>query len=115
MDYHISKKSYDGRWRNPKTRVIDRTPQPMFRKVQSNAPTNDKILLWYDEVEALKLKYIDGLHIVEAAECMKISKSLCATIINKALSKLVRWIVYGTHIEIQKDKVVDDFFYEPVL
>lgn len=105
MNYRTKKRSYDGRWRNPKPRVIWYTPLLTTRKPVDKTLSSDKVYLGYDEIEALRLKYIDGLHIVEAAELMGISKSLFAKIVNRAIGKVAEWLVFGKILEIEWDIV----------
>ena len=112
MEYYWEKKSYDGRWRNPKKRLLSHTPLPMIRKKEWGPLNDEKVTLLFDEVEALRLKYIEGMYITEACRCMWISKSLFANIINKGLSKLISWVSYGKDIEIQGEIAS---FSEPVL
>lgn len=114
MKYIIQKKSYDGRWRNPKPRNVWYTPLLTLRKPEGRIGSSDKISLWYDEVEALRLKYLDGLHIIEAAEIMGISKSLFGNIINRALWKLTEWLIFGKMIQVEYEGK-EWGFHEPIL
>lgn len=114
MQYKKQKQSYDGRWRNPKVRQIGYTPLLTIWKPEGRTALADKISLWYDEIEALRLKFLDGMHIVEAAEMMWISKSLFANIINKALWKVAEGLVFGKIIQVEYEEK-DGNFYEPIL
>ncbi len=101
MKYLVRKKSYDGRWRNPKPRNIGYTPLLTIWKPIDKTNGSDKIRIGFDELEALRLKYVDGLHIVEGASEMGISKSLFAKIVNQAVTKVAEWLVFGKILEIE--------------
>lgn len=115
MKYTVEKKSYDGRWRNPKPRNIGYAPLLMTWK-PNGLWSGEKVCLGYDEVEALRLKYLDWLHIVEGAEVMGIGKSLFANIVNKALEKVVEWLLFGKTIQIAQQVAEENgAFHEPIL
>lgn len=115
MKYIIKKKSYDGRGRNPKPRNIGYAPLLMIRKPNTLWGSSEKVNLWYDEMEALRLKYLDGMHIVEAADLMGIGKSLFANIVNKALEKLIEWLIFWKTIQIAQWEDTEGGFHEPIL
>ena len=101
MKFIKEKISYSGRGRNPKPRIISSTPLLNIRKIEGWSDSKDVINLDYDEVEALRLRFVDGLQLLEAASLMGISKSLIGNIVQKALRKLVEGLVVGKNIEIQ--------------
>lgn len=101
MKFIKEKISYSGRGRNPKPRIIGSAPLLNIRKIEGWSDSKDAINLDYDEVEALRLRFVDGLQLLEAASLMGISKSLMGNIVQKALRKLVEGLVEGKNIEIQ--------------
>ena len=113
MKYSVRKKSYDGRWRNPKARNIGYTPLLTIWKPNDKTNSHDKIRLGFDELEAMRLKFVDWLNIIEWAGEMGISKSLFAQIVNKAVTKVAEGLVFGRSIEIEA--AVGNDFMEPIL
>ena len=105
MKFIKEKISYTGRGRNPKPRNISSAPLLNIRKIEGWSDHDDRISLDYDEVEALRLRFVDGLQLLEAADLMGISKSLMGNIVQKALRKLVEGLVVGKNIEIQFNTV----------
>jgi predicted DNA-binding protein (UPF0251 family) len=114
MKYNVAKKSYDGRWRNPKPRIIWYTPLLTIWRPIDKTISTDKIRLGYDEIEAIRLKYLDGMHIIEAAELMGISKTLFANIVNRAVWKVAEGLIFGKILEIEGENPERDF-KEPIL
>gem|GEM_PF-7117327 len=51
------------------------------------------VKLGHDELEALRLKNINGLGVVKGAEQMGISKSLFAKIYNEAITKVTNALI----------------------
>ena len=107
MKYHIRKKSYDGRWRNPKARNIGYTPLLTVWRPTDRTNGTDKVKIGFDELEAIRLKYVDGLHVTEWAHQMGISKSLFAKIVNQAVTKLAEWLVFGKILEIESTAMTE--------
>lgn len=105
MKFLKEKISYSGRGRNPKPRNISTAPLLNIRKIEGDSDERERTYLDYDEVEALRLRFVDGLHLAEAADLMGISKSLMGNIVQKALRKLVEGLVVGKNIEIQFNTV----------
>lgn len=61
----------------------------------------EEILIFHDEVEALKLHDIDGLEQTEAAKKMGISQSTFARTLDKVYKKLADGIINGKAIKIE--------------
>jgi predicted DNA-binding protein (UPF0251 family) len=62
----------------------------------------EEVVLYRDEVEALKLHDIDGLEQIEAAKKMGISQSTFARILDASYKKIAEGIVHGKAIRIEK-------------
>jgi len=62
----------------------------------------EEVILLHDEVEALRLKNIEKLDIVQWAERMWISKSTFARIYNQAVEKITDAIINVKSIKIDK-------------
>ncbi len=62
--------------------------------------TDERIVLQYDEYEAVKLLNYDNLSQHEAAEKINVSQSTIARIYTSALSKIAQALVEGKTIEI---------------
>jgi len=65
----------------------------------------EEIVLLPDELEALKLHEIDGLEQTEAAKKMKISQPTFTRTLSNAHRKVVRAIIEGKAIKIEKKKL----------
>lgn len=89
------------RWRKKKPRSINYTPTLTIRQPLDGLIESLPIRLEHDELEAMRLKYINKLGIITAARQMQISKSLYATIVNKAVTKVTQALVYGKKLEIE--------------
>jgi predicted DNA-binding protein (UPF0251 family) len=63
----------------------------------------DEIVLEADEMEALKLHDFDGLDQVEAARKMEISQSTFARVLDRGYKKVVKAMVEGKAIRIEKE------------
>jgi hypothetical protein len=55
----------------------------------------------HDELEALRLKNINKLGVIKAAEQMGISKSLFAKIYKEAVSKVTSALIHGKSLHIE--------------
>ncbi|MGD8231432.1 DUF134 domain-containing protein [Vibrio sp. TRT 1302] len=55
----------------------------------------EKIELFEDELEALRLADLDGLSQLEAATLMKVSRQTFANIVKRARSKVAQSLVHG--------------------
>lgn len=115
MEYYKSKKSYDWRWRNPKRRLVSNTPLSTCRKPEWRSWSGDCVSIDIDEIDALKLKYLDGMHLIEACQIMWISKSLFGQIVNNGLYKLIEGIVWGKTIIIKQTHDLWNGFGEPII
>lgn len=62
----------------------------------------EEVVLFSDELEALKLYEVDGLEQKVSAEKMKISQPTFARILNIAQKKIAEGIVRGKAIRIEK-------------
>ncbi|HRU50442.1 MAG TPA: DUF134 domain-containing protein [Candidatus Absconditabacterales bacterium] len=62
----------------------------------------EEVELLHDEIEALRLKNIEKLDIIDGAKKMGISKSTFARIYNQALDKIADAIINVKSIKIEK-------------
>lgn len=62
----------------------------------------EEVVLKVDELEALKLYYVDGLEQIKAAEKMKISQPTFARILDSANKKVAEALVKGKAIRIEQ-------------
>jgi predicted DNA-binding protein (UPF0251 family) len=62
----------------------------------------EEVELLHDEIEALRLKNIEKLDIIDWAKKMGISKSTFARIYNQALDKIADAIIHVKSIKIEK-------------
>ena len=61
----------------------------------------EEMVLFPDELEALKLHEVDGLEQIEASEKMKISQPTFARLLGSAHQKIAEAIVKGKAIKIE--------------
>jgi uncharacterized protein len=100
------------RGRKKKIRDINYTPTLTIWQPISWTKEPQTISLGHDELEAMRLKYVNGLGIITAAKQMKISKSLFANILNEALRKVSQALVFGRAMEIE---IGQGEFLQPML
>jgi len=62
----------------------------------------EEMVLFPDELEALKLHEVDGLEQIEASEKMKISQPTFARLLGSAHQKIAEAIVKGKAIKIEE-------------
>ncbi len=62
----------------------------------------EEVVLFPDELEALKLYEVDGLEQVDASEKMKISQPTFARLLGSANKKVAEAIIKGRAIKISK-------------
>ena len=62
----------------------------------------EEMVLFPDELEALKLHEVDGLEQIEASEKMKISQPTFARLLGSANKKVAEAIIKGKAIRIEK-------------
>ena len=62
----------------------------------------EEVVLFPDELEALKLHEVDGLEQIEASEKMKISQPTFARLLGSAHQKIAEAIVKGKAIKIKE-------------
>jgi predicted DNA-binding protein (UPF0251 family) len=105
MKYFIPKKKE--KWRNIKKRNISVIPVCKNFFPQSENCEIETIILNYDELEALKLKNIDNLWIIDWSKQMWISKSLFALIYKQAVLKVSQCLVLGKKLYINTEKTID--------
>lgn len=103
------------RWRKKKKRNINYTPTLTIREPLRGTQDEHIIKLGHDELEALRLKQINGLGIVSAAKQMWISKSLFAKIYNEAVQKVSQALIYGRSLHIEVDLGSSETFQKPML
>lgn len=101
-DVSISNETHTSkRWRKKKPRAINYTPTLTIWQPLDGLIDSLSVRLSHDELEALRLKYINKLGIVTAAKQMQISKSLFASIVIQAATKVTQALVYGKRLEIE--------------
>lgn len=59
--------------------------------------------LTHEEVEALRLRHLEGMEQEEVAEKMKTSRTTVQRILNSGYKKLIGAIVHGRAIAIEED------------
>ena len=62
----------------------------------------EEVVLWPDELEALKLYEIDGLNQINASEKMSISQPTFARLLGSAHKKIAEAIISGKAIRIEE-------------
>lgn len=89
--------------KNP--RCLRFTPEVLYFKPRG-VPLSalEEIILFSDEIEALKLHDVDGLDQINAAKKMKISQPTFGRILDKAYKKIAIAIIKGQAIKIVKNK-----------
>lgn len=93
-----------GRWRRRKQRMINFIPNiNVFKPAGVPISKLEQIEIGNDELEALRLKNIEWLDIIQWAEKMWISKSTFARIYNEAIKKLTNALIDGKAIILKKD------------
>lgn len=100
------------RWRKKKPRKINYTPlsknyTPQYVKQLEK----EWVVLYHDELEALRLKNLNKLWIITAAKQMWIWKSTFANTHNKAVEKVADAIVNSKSLYI----ITDPEFGEPII
>lgn len=85
-----------------KNRYVEFSPAVKYFKPQG-IPMRllEEVILLHDETEALRLKYVEGLEQISAAERMKISQSTFQRILSSANKKLAEGIISGKAIKIE--------------
>ncbi len=101
------------RWRKKKPRKVNYTPTLTIREPNDWAKHDEIITIGHDEIEALRLKWLNNLWVISASKQMWISKSLFAQIYNNAIKKVSNALIYGKslHIELRDHNE----FNEPLL
>lgn len=89
------------KWRKKKERQINFTPLLTVREPTDGTKDATNVYLGHDELEAMRLKYQNGLGIIPAAQQMGISKSLFANILNNGLKKVTNALIHGRALHIE--------------
>lgn len=103
------------RWRPKKFRTINYTPTLTIRQPTDGARDTMVVKLGHDELEALRLKNINGLGVVKGAEQMGISKSLFAKIYNEAITKVTNALINWRALHIEVGSLGENEFLQPIL
>ncbi len=103
------------RWRPKKLRTINYTPTLTIREPVNGTSDNVIVKLWHDELEALRLKNINGLGIIKWAEQMSISKSLFAKIYKDAVTKITNALINWRALHIEIWSMWDKDFLMPIM
>lgn len=101
-----SDKRLQSRWRKKKPRKVNYTPTLTIWEPVDWPKHEDTIVLWHDELEALRLKWQNKLGVISAAKQMWISKSLFAKIYNEAVAKVSNALIHwkSMHIDLRNAK-----------
>lgn len=88
----------------PKARRLTRFNPNVYYFKPRGIPLRDleEVVLFQDEIEALKLHDVDGNNHIEAAQKMNISQPTFGRILNNAYKKIASAIIYGYAIRIEK-------------
>lgn len=89
------------KWRKKKERKINYTPTLTIREPIDGVREESIVILGHDELETLRLKNINKLGIVKAAQQMWISKSLFANIYKEAVDKVTSALIHGKSLHIE--------------
>ena len=103
------------RWRKKKKRTINYTPTLTIREPTDWVKDPEIVRLGHDELEALRLKQINGLWVISAARQMNISKSLFAKIYNDAVKKATNALIHGRSLQIEIGNDADQEFIQPLI
>lgn len=103
------------RWRPKKFRTINYTPTLTIREPTDWTKDSLIVKLGHDELESLRLKNINGLGIVKAAEQMGISKSLFAKIYKEAVTKVTNALIHGRALHIDLGNLGNNEFLQPIM
>lgn len=98
------------RWRKKIPRKINFTPLSKEYNPDELLDENT-VILFHDEIEALRLKNLNKLSVRTWATQMWISKSLFAKIHNEAITKLTHAIVHGKKIYLD----TENHFLDPIV
>lgn len=106
------------RGRKKKPRNVNYTPTLTIREPTDGTKHQEVIFLGHDELEALRLKNLNGLWIITGAKQMGISKSLFANIYKEANRKITNALIHGKSLYIElwgERNEWGDEFNEPLL
>lgn len=101
------------RWRKKIPRKVNYTPTLTIWQPTDWVKNEGNVILWHDELEALRLKSVNWLGVISAASQMWISKSLFAKIYNEAVSKVTNALIHGRSLHIQVRDTND--YQEPLI
>ncbi len=88
--------------RPPKIRTVEYLPSVRaFRPDMKNSGDVEEIILSVEELEAVRLKDIEGLEQEECAESMRISRPTFRRVLMYAREKIARALVYGKVLKIK--------------
>ena len=85
-----------------KKRCIHSIPNALYYKPKGiPLKTLEEVVLELDEIEAIKLKYVDELDQTQAAQKMDISQSTFQRILASANKKIADALIHGKAIKIE--------------
>lgn len=92
-----------------KRRFLREAPSVVYFKPQG-IPLREleEVVLYHDELEALRLYECDGLSQIDAAQSMRISQATFSRILERANKKVAAALVYGKAICIKGDGARED-------
>ncbi|OGL87657.1 hypothetical protein A3I42_02840 [Candidatus Uhrbacteria bacterium RIFCSPLOWO2_02_FULL_49_11] len=88
--------------RPQKTRCVNYEPEAVYFKPRG-VPLSllEEVVLSLDEMEAIRLKYVEGLDQVACAKRMKVSQSTLQRILTSANRKIAQALTQGKAIKIE--------------
>jgi uncharacterized protein len=84
-----------------KRRMVDRAPlYTGFRPVENRSDQNEEVRLFWEELEALRLKDLERLDQAQAAERMGVSRPTFQRILRAARSKVAQALIDGLALRV---------------
>ncbi len=77
------------------------TKERCFGPLKNGSSSKDTILLRVDELEAIRLSYVEDLKQEDAAQCMNISRSTLSRILSSANRKIGKALVDVNPIKVE--------------
>lgn len=114
--YTPVKQTTSKRGRKRKPRYVNYTPTLTIWEPSDWARHESIVTIGHDELEALRLKWLNNLGVVSASKQMWISKSLFAKIYNEAVTKVSNALIYGKklHIELRWEEENNEY-WDPIM
>jgi len=95
--------------RRRKYRYIDKDHDDIcFKPCSKRAKDSDMVILYDDEMEALRLCDFEGLYQQEASESMKISRTTLSRVVSEARKKVVDALLHEKILIVKKRDKQED-------